>query len=266
MAWRNARYCILHAAREVGAAGISTGSTFSTTQPKDHLIDNRAGSLTTFTATSSTHYIQIDRGAGATAINRLWIPAGHNFAGWDIRLRADDDVAMGSATLLIDPAGDGLSVGSGAIDIDFTSNTERYVRLDWPNETTINPALGELLLTITRTLTTGPEPGWTDELTPNTRLQELRGGGQAALVEGADQRSFELRYRAVSDTTDLALFDDLVALGLSAPLLFDPPYDDEASVWCRLQEGIRRVQDPQVPATSNARQTQIDVRLLEHVL
>ena len=268
MAWRAPRYAYLHAARDAGVSAITAVNTFSTTQPEDHLIDDRAGSLTTFTASASDHGIDVDRGAaGLEAIDRLWIPSGHNWSGWDVRVMTSATGAFaGEETEVLDPDVAGQAVGSGAIDLALTSSTDRYIRLDWPNEVTINPQLGELVLTRTRTLIRGIEQGWQDELQSNTEFQDLNTGGQAALVKGADQRSFRWRYRAVSDAADLSVFDELAALGMTAPLLIDPPFDDESSIWCRLQRQVRRVQDPAVPASSDARQSQIDLELLEHVL
>lgn len=272
MAWRSERYCFKHYIRDEGAANITGANAFSTTQPKEHLIDNRAGSLCTFAATASDHYIQWDVSSSALA-NRLWIPAGHNMAGWDIRVRTADDAAITTNVVtIIDPAvayteggAGGQSVPAGALDFTFSNNGDDYVRIDWPNETTINPALGEILYTRTRTLTTGIEPGWRNEVVPNVELNTLRGGGQPVLVEGANQKALEFRYRAVTDATDLTILNAVIALNASAPILVDPPFDTESAVWSILQRH-RTVQDPQVPATTDAPQTQFDLEFLEHVL
>ena len=272
MAWRSPRFGILHAARDAGAAGVTGANAFSTTQTKDHLLDDRAGTLTTFAATASDHYIQVDRGAaGLEAIDRLWIPLGHNFSGWDVQLASSTTGAFAgeetqrinhATTYTVGGAG-GLSVPATQLDFTFTSSDDRYWRMDWPNEVTINPALGELLLTRTRSTVRGPEPGWSDNIEANVQTTALASGVRPVLVNGADNASYAFNYRAVDDVTDQAIFDLLVTTGLNNPILLDPPYDTNTSVWVQVVESSR-VQDESVPATTDAKTPRYQFRFLGH--
>lgn len=265
MAWRAPRYGILHAARLSGLASITGLNAWSATEPKDHLIDDRAGSLARFAASDNDHYIQIDRGAGTLeGITRLWIPAGHNWAGADYRLRAATDSGITTSVDTLVATVASPSDGS-AIDQSFASNTKRYIRLDWPAETG-QWALGELVLTNTRTTTRGPEQGWEDSVAHNVLVQALESGAEAALVLGADRRRFDFRYRDVKDSADLTLFADLIEdCGLSHPFLLDPPFDTEAVVWARLQRDVENIQDPRLPAATGSPQRQLRLSILEHV-
>lgn len=273
MAWRNPGYGYLNHFRTLGASAISSANAFSTTQPEDHLVDDRAGSLCTFAAAATGHYIQFDRSATPQAGNRLWIPSGHNMSGWDVRVRAATDASITtSVTTLVDPAvayteggAGGQAVPAGALDFVTATNTQRYIRIDWPNEVTINPEIGELFYTFTLTPTRGPEPGWIDSIRSNVLVQTLSSGGEYAYQRGVNRREFAFRYRAVTNGTDIVILDAIADVGLGQSILLDPPFDTESAVWCRLSRDVRRVQDPAVPATTDAPESQYQLELIEHV-
>ena len=265
MAWRAPRYCLLHAARDAGASAITSANAFETAEPKEHLIDDRAGSLARFAASAADHYIQIDRGAGLAleAIDRMWIPPGHNFEGVTLRLRSADDAAFTSGvTALAEDEADETS--EQAIDRTATSSTQRYVRLDFPLDSG-TWQLGELVLSRTRTTVRGPARGWQDELAANVESLALRSGAEAVLVQGVNRRRIALPYRDVTEAAALTLLNALAVLGPAYPVLVDPAFDSELAVWMRLIDGVSRLQDPQVPAATNQQQTQYDLELLENV-
>jgi hypothetical protein len=225
------------------------------------LIDDRAGSLCTFAGSAADHYYQIDRGAtGLDAITRLIIPSGHNLGGNTITLQADDDVAFGSATALLTTS----AVAAGLIDKTFASNQERYLRLSINGTGTW--AVPELVFTNTRTTTRGPEQGWVDMLLHNTLDFTKESGSIASLALGADRRLFELTYRDVILTADLLVFSDLISTcGTSKPFWVDEPFTGSDPIWMKLTEDSRQVQDPAIPAATDAPQKRIELSMLEHL-
>jgi hypothetical protein len=261
MSWRNPRYCYLHAARDAGAAAISTNNTFHADFPKDFLIDDRAGSLCKMGTSEIDHYIQVDRGAGTLdAIDRLIIPVGHNLSGFTFDLYADDNAGMASPTTLIN----GASATAAMIDEDFASNQERYVRLvpvgtgQW--------AFPELMLTATETTTRGPEPGWVDMLRHNTLDFEKESGSIASLSLGANRRFIEYVYRLVVVAADLTVFSELIAAcGTSKPFYLDPCFDTEAAIWMKLTEDSRQQLDRASPASPDSARPEIRLSMLEHL-
>jgi hypothetical protein len=270
MAWRVPRFAYLHALRDAGASAITGLNDFHADFPKTRLIDERSSVNTKFNASASDHYIQVDRGSPTrTGINRLFIPSGHNFTlTTNLRLRADGDAAMSTPTTLIDDTvlygetGGGKFVGTGDIDIPFTLNSERYVRLDWPSQTD-QWELPELWLSQTVwPLTRGPEPNWTDQKIDNAVSIPKSSGESPVIVLGAKQREFILNY-ARGDTQDSAVLEIVFnAVGLSRPFIFDPPYDDEAAVVVKFVESMRVTWDHPVP-TAAVKTKRFTMHLLE---
>ena len=262
MSYQGFRYCILHAARDAGAAAITGNNAFHADYPKDFLIDDRAGSLCKFNTSESDHYYQFDRGAsGLEALIRLIIPSGHNLDGNTITLQADDDVAFGSPTALLTTS----AVAAGLIDKTFASNTERYLRL------LVNGTgaweVGQIHLTRTRSMVAcGPERGWPDFKRHNTQDFPLESGVVASLSRGADRQVYELLYLDVEDSDDLAIFADLIATcGTSKPFYLDPMFDTESVIWMKLSADSEQQQNPLVPASTDAPQKRIPLAMLEHL-
>jgi hypothetical protein len=251
--------------RDAGLSGVSAANAFTTAGPKDFLLDDRAGSLTVFATSESDHYVQIDRGAGTLeAIDRLWIPSGHNFAGADIRVRSaiSSDMITGVTTELA-----AVAAPAGALDFALSSTTKRYVRLDWPNDTGAWE-FGELILTRIRTTTDGPLQGWRDYPQHNRVEFEKESGASATLAMGADRRVLEIDYRATNDS----LFAEMMAdVGTFKPLLIDPPYGDapaaatEPVVWMKFSEDVRVTEATDAPASQTVRYADYRLRLLEHL-
>ncbi|MHC4715136.1 MAG: hypothetical protein ACYTAN_18010, partial [Planctomycetota bacterium] len=185
MSWRNVQFAFLHAGRDAGAGAISCANTFATNGAA-FLIDDRAGSLSTFTAAATDHWVQYDRGAGTLEeINRLIIPAGHNYNGQNVRVRTDTASDMSADPTEILPK---AAVSSaGIIDLAMTGGTEaqrkyRYVRIDDDDAASWNPQTPQHILTRTRTTTRGPEQGWTDYYQHNTLHFEKESGSIASLA------------------------------------------------------------------------------------
>lgn len=264
MTWRNFQYAFLHAARDAGASAITDNSHgWLTANPKDFLIDDRAGSLATFDSSESDHWIQVNRGsAGLEAIDRLIVPAGHNFAGADVRVRSSSvsDFSSDISTHLNTAAAAGLFDPTWSI-----STTKQYLRMDWPSDSGAW-AIPQLIYTRTRTTTRGPEQGWGDMLLHNTLDFQKESGSIASLSLGADRRLFELVYRDVVLAADLLVFSDLLeTCGTSKPFYLDPAFDTEAAIWVKLTQDSRQVQDPAIPAATDSTQRRIELSMLEHL-
>ena len=270
MTWQGFQYAFLHAARDAGAAAITTNNAFTTAGPKDFLIDDRAGALCIFSTAETDHYIQIDRGAGTLEeIARLIIPEGHNLDTETVRVRTDTavDFSADPTEILVETA---IS-GTGIIDEAMAGGTEaqrkyRYVRVDFPNAGAITPEIPELILTRTRTTDRGPEKGWDDYLVHNTQDFPLRSGAVASLSDGADRQFYGLDYRDVKLAADLLVFSDLIATcGTSKPFYVDKPFTGEDPVWVKLTEDSRQTQDEAVPAATDAPMKHIRLSMLEHL-
>ena len=263
MTWRAPRYCYRHALRDAGESAITGLNAFHADYPKTRLIDERSSVNMKFAASDNDHYIQMDRGsASEPAITRLFIPSGHNFgATGDIRLRADTTDDMATATLLIAHDGDGENVGTGDIDITFDSNTEQYVRLDWPNQSG-QWELPELWLTDTVTIIRGPEPKWTDHPVPNAVAIPKASGERPVIETGAAQRLLGFQY-AHCETADTASLDALIAaVGISKPFIVDPPYDDEAAIIMKFIEAPRSTWDHPIPQLG-VKSKRFELRMLQ---
>jgi hypothetical protein len=77
-------------------------------------------------------------------------------------------------------------------------------------------------------------------------------------------RRIEYDYRILDDTSDIKLFDDLLAaVGTYAPFLLDPAYDTEAPVWMRFDRDPRITEDSPAPRTVSYIRRRWDLEMLE---
>jgi hypothetical protein len=262
MAYRNPRWGLLHAAREAGAAAI-TSTTEDASFPHENLIDDRAGTLFKFTASAANLQIDLDRGAGfaaLTGIDRLYIPDGHNLSS-TIDVFEDDNSGFSSATTLLSA---GAVPASGAVDLDITESSERYIRVEFNG--TGQWELPQLILTKTLTTTRGPDPDWRGPVPEENALHARKASGATAHLQlGADQDSWRFVYNRVLEATDLTNLDSLLDLGSTPVFLFDPP-DDSAypAILATLTLRDRRNDHPN-PAGVSGRRMRYEFSLLEHI-
>ena len=277
MTWRAPIYSLSHALRAAGSSAISTSVAAETGYPVTNLLDDRGAALFKFSTDAAAHYIQVDRGGSLTAadaIDRAWIPAGHNLEGSSIRVRSSSvvDFASDVTTLL---AEDAIVASSGeGVDRALTESHQRYVRLDWPTSSG-KWELGELVLTYRNTLERGPESGWEDNTLASVLVNELRSGASARVVTGANRRQLIFQYRGVSATADLATLDAIAEDAGKVPILVDPPFGasppDDAStlaqqaVWCFADTVVSRRQEPLLPAATDTPRTEYTLALIENV-
>lgn len=258
MAWRNFRLAFLHALREAGASAISTANAVATTQPVERLFDGRHGVNFAFDSSESDHDIVVDRGASPEAIDRMVIPAGHNLDGATLVLEGDTTSGFSTPTSLVSEA-----VAEGLIDIDFSSNSEQYVRLSFTG--TGQWELPELWLTRTRTMAAGPEPIWGDELRHNALYFSKAGGEDAAVELSASRRAFSFDLRSLPAADDSLIQELIAAVGVSRPFLLDPPFDDEPVRKMRIDFDVRATFDNPIPASNNLKARRYPLTVVDHL-
>jgi hypothetical protein len=219
--YSNPAFGIIHALRETGAANITSNNAITNTEIT-YLLDSRVGELFTFDGSAANHYIDINRGAGPDAIDRMVVPSGHNWTG-TIDLLADSVATFDSpATILLDDQ----AVSAGVLDISFASNSDQYIRLLWNGTGTW--ATPEFWLTKRRTMIAGPVWPWVDAWKYNVLDFPKPSGDIATLEQGTKQRFFGMSWEAVFETADISVFDDLFAnAGRAKPYLFWPPYGED---------------------------------------
>lgn len=240
MAYSNPAYGILHAGALAGSAAITPKYATAAGFGKERLIDSRSALLCRFSASQANHDVEIDRGAGTLeAVDRCWIPAGHNLSGATVR------VYSGGTSPASTLRGSSAVSGSGAIDFGFTSNTDRYVRVLFDG--TGQWELGELWITRRRTTTRGLDPGWGAPSIVPAQITEMPTREISTLL-GPARRVFGFSYHDVDDGgADATLLDDVAALGRAAAFLFWPPASSALPFVAKLLEDGDREQDSPVP-------------------
>ena len=261
MAWRNPRYAHAHAARDIGVAGITWTGAEATGFEEEHLIDDRMTALFKWSAAQSSHYIQLDLGAGfATGFDRLYIP-NHTIAGaWTLQQSTASNMS-GADTLATGTATSGTDIDVYPLNGSPTASSKRYIRF------TVTPSgqwqLGQFWFTTTLTTTTGPEQGWTDEWIPNTTTF----GNGDSVQHGAQRRFIEHTYPYLGLTAaDLTAMDSLVAATSDGfrPFLFDPAYDTESVLVVKMESPARVETNTAVPNGGTATRA-ISIRMSEYL-
>lgn len=242
MAWRAPRFMLLHELRRAGSAAV-TVTDEAAGFPKYRLFDDRAGDVFKFNTSSSSHTIIVDRGADFAshdAIDRLYIPDGHNLTG-TLDMDQDDNSGFTSPTTLI--SGTAAIPASGPVDVDLSfPSTQRYVRVQFLG--TGQWEIPELILTKTLTTSRGPDPEWSYVPEESALHSDKSSGATAHLLLGPDRGRWRLEYRFSSDSDDRTLFERVLAHPTTAPFLLDPPYDDRSPLWVTLTERRRRNDHP----------------------
>lgn len=272
MAYRSPRYSYVHAARDVGAAGITVSDTQDADFPKDNLIDDRASTLFKWSASVVNPTIDIDLGAGfVTGLSRLIIPANHNIEQIAVY---DDDAADFVGKTTLHAADTSINAGvlydSGAFDTG--NSTQRFIRIEITGTDTFE--LPQITLTKIQTFDVGPVlANAVDQIEPNvTRIQQPT-GISPTVQNGLDQRFLEYDYeRALLDgggSTDLPDMEALIAsVGMFRPFWVDPasfstpPETDEPVLWMKFQQMPTSRYTVKVPA-SNTRAKTYQLRLIE---
>jgi hypothetical protein len=232
MAWRGFRFGIRHSLRDAGYSSVSVANTVATGDYLTFLFDERREAMA-FTGAAANHHIQVDLGTGyaSVTVDRMFIPLGHNYDTYDLRVREDDNSGMSSATTLYSVT---PHSGTALIDVTLTESSERYIRTDWITDN-FNPSTPELWLTKTLTPTAGPDFKWGDSYVHNVRSMVTEAGDRGDVQRGASQRVFELEYPYVDVAADIAMLDQLVEdVGMDQAFLLDPPFDDEDVLICKM--------------------------------
>lgn len=246
MAYANPAFGFLHAGRDAGVSGLSSTNAIHADFPLAFLIDDRGGDNLKFNAAAVDHALVVNRGAaGLDAIDRLYIPSGHTFAGGNITVEADDAADfVGSTTILASTA-----VPAGAFDQALTETQLQYLRLNCPTSPSTAWELPELRFTNKREITIGPAPDWVDYYISNAEFFPKPSGVRATLVTGPQLRHMEFTYEGAgfptaADNTTLLAF--IQAVGTTVPFLFWTPFDT-LPVMMQMDEDPRRIFDYPAP-------------------
>jgi hypothetical protein len=240
--YQNPAYGILHAGALAGFAAMTTKYGTVTGFGVERLIDARTALLMRFSGSQTDHHVEIDRGTGTLeAVDRCWIPAGHNLSGATVR------VYSGTSSPASTLRGSSPTVaGTGAIDFSFTTTTDRYVRVLFDG--TGAWELGELWLTRRRTTVRGLDPGWGSPLVVPTELIEFP-TREISTVLGPARRTYDITYHDVDDAgSDAVLLTDVANLGRAAAFLFWPPHAGTLPFVAKLREDLDREQDSPQPS------------------
>lgn len=236
--WEALWFGVRHSLRDAGAASVTVLNAIDADDFKAFLHDERR-EVMHFDAAEADHHVQVDLGTGFAGIpvDFLFVPVGHNFDGQDIRIRDDDNDAMGSAAelYLVEPHS-----GTGQIAVAITESTQRYIRFDW-NGDNFAPDIPELWLTLKLEPSQGAQPDWTDQRFYNVRTWITPSGDRGDLQLGASQRVFELTFPQIDAAADIAMLDQLVDdVGTEQAFLFKPPFDDEDVLICKMDRPPER--------------------------
>ena len=239
--YQNPGYGILHAGALAGSAAITTKYATASGFGKERLIDSRSALLMKFAASQADHDVETNRGTGTLeAVDRCWIPAGHNLTGATVRVYSG--ASSPAATL----RGSAVVGGTGAIDFAFTSTTDRYLRVLFDGTGTWE--LAELWLTRRRSTTRGLDPGWDAPIVVPSEVTELPTREISTLL-GPARRVYGLTYHDVDETgADAVLLQNVANLGRASAFLFWPPNADALPFVAKLLEDLDREQDSPMPA------------------
>jgi hypothetical protein len=278
MAYRAPRFAHVHAARDVGVAGISLSEgTEHSGFPIANLIDDRASTLFMWSALVTSPSIDVDldptaSGTWKTGLNRFIIPANHNIQ----NLRVYEDSAPTFDTDGGNPERQLRSLlnTTPGVQIDkpfdlFTQSL-RYLRIKF--FTNAQFYLSQLIYTETVTLDYGPTLAESiDEYRDNVSRLLQKTGISLTVQNGPQQRYLEYTYESGLQETDLTKIEALVAnAGMSKPFWVDPasfstpPEDDEPALWMKFEEMPQAEYFVGVPMR-DARRKVFRIRLIESV-
>jgi hypothetical protein len=242
VAYRNPAFIARHYAAEKGVSFITTNHAAATGFGKERLVDYRSSTNFKFAASQSDHWIefQLFNPEPGPPVNRLIIPAGHNLSGSTVTVKSGS-VSNPGSTRASGVAGSGLFSLSWA---EQSESESRYWRIEFSGSGQWE--LPELWLGRYRQVATGPRPAWELPLyTP--AVVRAYASREAVLLAGPSRRRFQLDHVGLAGT-DLAIYDEVLALGVALPFWFYAPDDALADpILMRLSEDGERTQDHPSP-------------------
>jgi len=239
MAYANPAFGILHAGAVAGFGAITPKNAMAAGQGVERLVDSRTALLAKFAASAPDHDVEVNRGTGTLeAVDRLWIPAGHNLSGSTVT------VFSGASSPASTNRGSVVAT-SAAVHLAFTSNTQRFVRVAFSG--TGQWEMGELWITRYRQTVRGIDPGWEAPVSVPTVVMHFATHESTALL-GPPRRIFHVTFHDVEEgSADATLLGDVANLGRAAAFLFWPPSSGALPFIARLQDDGSREQDSPAP-------------------
>jgi len=222
MAYRNPAFLPTNRVAVAGASAISvlTGAAFAAANPKERLIDGRI-SRNAKAASAGAWEIGVDLGSSISC-NRVVVPVGHNLSGATVQVYTY--TAFGPPTGSVQRAS--VVAGAGAIDISFAAVASRYWSLYVPT-VTLAWELPEWILGTYAQTSTGVVSTWGVSIEEPVLVAPFP-TREATVLEAAARRTLSLGHRALAGA-DLAIYDDVIALGRSRAFLHWPVDDSLAS-------------------------------------
>lgn len=256
MAYRNPAFVARHFMAEAGVSAITSSATLAG-QGVERLIDYRLAANMKFSTTATGLFVEVDFGADQS-LDRLIIPAGHNMAGANLRVFANDtSPANGGGSIFVHNE---ASAGAGLLDFSWATVTKRYWRFISP--TSGQWEFGELWFGQRQQTSTGPRIGWELPLFTPAVVRSFA-TREAVAIAGPSRRRMNLEHAALSGT-DLAIYDEVLALGVALPFYAYAPDDTLADpILMRLVEDGGRTQDHPIPKATAGPSYTVRLRALE---
>ena len=256
MTFQQPAFMVAHRASVSAIADFATiSSTTFSDDSKRALLDSNQGLLGSFTATTASAGFSLDMDAGRAGytFNRVVIPAGHTFAGFDVVVEGDATgptlpAPIRTATI--------LAVAAEVLDFSFAAaiGGPRW----WGIKVLLSAAeifsLGEFWVGNRRALTSNDarvDTGW--ERAYEHDLSEDTFGGRTATLElSPPRRKFSLKVRDLDPAgNDFATLDEVIRDGRSKPFWYwTPDSTDTGPYLVRLTGSATRVQASTVPTKS----------------
>ena len=256
MTFQQPAFMVAHRAAVSAITDFATinSNTFSD-DSKRALLDSNQGLLGSFTATTASAGFSLDMDAGRAGytFNRLVIPAGHTFAGFDVVVEGD---ATGPTLPAPVRTSTILAVAAEVLDFPITSSVggPRWWGIKVLLSATEVFSLGEFWLGHRRALATNDariDTGW--ERSYEHDLSEDTFGGRTVTLElSPPRRKFSLKVRDLNPSgTDFDILDEVIRDGRSAPFWYwTPDTTDTGPYLVRLTGAATRVQASTVPTKS----------------
>lgn len=236
---RNARFGVLHAARDAGDSALTLTGAYEAATPKARLIDDQAGRPLVATTNTGVREVLLDRGQHDVreGTDRTII-AGHNFDAESTvtEYRTAANSSMTSADRILYQADLStvdlpLDCGSiGLYDIEYRQlgaaalapNQYHEVLLE---DGTTNPVrMGELWATRMLTPSSGHSTEWSIDPGGNVAITRSISGKTYATKLGEPQRRWTLRHESCSDADRREVYGRLDrAYANGQPVIYDPP-------------------------------------------
>lgn len=267
MAYQAPAFMVAHNASKATIAGFATiaSDTFSD-DSKRAVIDSRQSELGSFTATGANAGFSIDMqtGVGSGTVNRVVIPAGHTFDGFDVVVKGEN---TGPTFPSPERAVTISVVGSGVLDFAFAVTNLRWWGLTVTGSGTEVFSLAEYWMGERKALNINDaRVGTGFERSYEHNIAEAKFAGRTAVLELAPtRRKFSLLTRDLDPSAaDFATLDRVIRDGRASPFWYwTPDSTDTGPYLVKLIRSATREQRSSVPMKTI--RYQVELEMLEEL-